>query len=96
MDALISRKAAINAVEKESQLDGAYGYMDTKSIIDLLNNLPSITQPERKQGHWEIYVISMFDGEGCKCSECSFEGMPHWVSCPNCDARMEGVKNETD
>ena len=37
----ISRTAAIDAVEKESQVDGAYGYMDTKSIIDLLNALPS-------------------------------------------------------
>lgn len=37
---LISRQAAIDAVEKESQVDGAYGYMDTKSIADLLNALP--------------------------------------------------------
>lgn len=42
---VISRKAAIDAVEKESQVDGAYGYMDTKSIIDLLCDLPS-AQPE--------------------------------------------------
>ena len=35
----------IVAVEKESQVDGAYGYMDTKSIIDLLHNLPS-AEPE--------------------------------------------------
>lgn len=38
---LISRKVAIDMVEKESQVDGAYGYMDTKSIVDLLNDLPS-------------------------------------------------------
>ena len=37
----ISRQAAIEAVEKESQVDGSYGYMDTKSIVDLLNDLPS-------------------------------------------------------
>ena len=41
MNDLISRQAAISAVEKESQVDGAYGYMDTKSIVDLLNDLPS-------------------------------------------------------
>lgn len=41
MQDLISRQDAIEAVEKESQVDGAYGYMDTKSIIDLLNALPS-------------------------------------------------------
>jgi hypothetical protein len=49
MDDLISRQAAIDAVEKESQVDGAYGYMDTKSIVDLLNDLPS-AQPEPWNG----------------------------------------------
>jgi hypothetical protein len=42
---LISRQAAIEVIEKESQVDGAYGYMDTKSIVDLLNDLPT-AQPE--------------------------------------------------
>ena len=46
-------------------------------------------KPERKTGRWEIYVISMLDGEGCKCSECGFEGVPYWNFCPNCGARME-------
>ena len=43
----VSRREAIVAVEKESQVDGAYGYMDTKSIVDLLNDLPS-AEPEIK------------------------------------------------
>ena len=38
------RREAIDAVEKESQVDNAYGYMDTKSIIDLLSDLPSAQQ----------------------------------------------------
>lgn len=42
MSELISRQMAIDAVEKESQVDGAYGYMDTKSIVDLLEDLPSV------------------------------------------------------
>ena len=41
----ISKQAAIYAAERESQVDGAYGYMDTKSIVDMLNDLPSV-QPE--------------------------------------------------
>ena len=45
MSDLIDRQAAIGAVEKESRVDGAYGYMDTKSIVDLLNDLPSV-QPK--------------------------------------------------
>lgn len=45
MSDLIDRQAAIDAAERESQIDGAYGYMDTKSIVDMLNDLPS-AQPE--------------------------------------------------
>ena len=45
MSDLIDRHVAIDAVEKESQVDGAYGYMDTKSIVDLLNDLPSVWTP---------------------------------------------------
>lgn len=41
------------------------------------------------RGKWEIYFISMLDGEGCKCSECGFEGVPYWDYCPNCGAKME-------
>ena len=48
MDDLISRQDAIDKVVKESQVDGAYGYMDTKSLIDLLEDLPSV-QPE-----WQV------------------------------------------
>lgn len=40
-DDTIRRQSAIDAVEKESQVDGAYGYMDTKSIVDLIMDLPS-------------------------------------------------------
>ena len=45
IDDLISRQVAIDAAEMESQIDGAYGYMDTKSIIDMLEDLPP-AQPE--------------------------------------------------
>jgi len=54
----------------------------------------------RKKGEWEIYVISMLDGEGCKCSECGFEGVPYWDYCPNCGADMrgesDGQRNDAD
>lgn len=45
---------------------------------------------ERKTGKWEIYVISPFDGEGCRCSECGFEGAPYWDFCPNCGSYNGG------
>ena len=41
----ISRQAAIDAAKRESTQEGSYGYMDTKSIIDMLEDLPS-AQPE--------------------------------------------------
>lgn len=48
---------------------------------------------ERKKGKWEIYVISMFDGEDCRCSECGKTGcVPYWNYCPNCGARMTEEK----
>ena len=45
MRKLIYLDTAIDAIIKESNTDGAYGYMDTKSIVDLLNDQPS-AQPE--------------------------------------------------
>ena len=47
MRKLIDLDTAIDAVIKESNADGAYGYMDTESIVDLLNDLPSV-QPEQQ------------------------------------------------
>lgn len=47
MSDIISRQAAIEAAERESAKDGAYGYMDTKSIVDMLNDLPKRTEVVR-------------------------------------------------
>lgn len=45
MDDTISRRAAIDVLVNESSTDGAYGYVDIKSIVRLLNGLPP-AQPE--------------------------------------------------
>ena len=85
MDDLISRQAAIDAVEKESQVDGAYGYMDTKSIVDLLNDLPS-AQPEQR---WipcnvrlprvaDCYDVTRQIGSDLIVSACYFDGINNW------------------
>jgi hypothetical protein len=104
MNDLISRQVAIDAAEKESQVDGAYGYMDTKSIVDLLNNLPA-AQRERKMGKWKGYNADnpkwqRTDGTPIflVCSECNWSvlnnGSAHWNFCPNCGADMR--KREGD
>ena len=63
MSDLISRAAAIDALEKESQVDGAYGYMDTKSIVDLLMDLPSAQQwipcSERQPEETNLYWVTV-------------------------------------
>lgn len=58
MGKLIDLDTAIDAVVKESQVDGAYGYMDTKSIVDLLNDQPS-AQPEYEPVKAEDFVKAM-------------------------------------
>ena len=58
MGKLIDLDTAIDAVVKESQVDGAYGYMDTKSIVDLLNDQPSV-QPEYEPVKAEDFAKTM-------------------------------------
>lgn len=68
MNDLISRQAAIDAVEKESRVDGAYGYMDTKSIVDLLNDLPSV-QPEPLTDKEQRIFLAAMGREEKVCEE---------------------------
>ena len=78
----ISRQAALDAVSYE-----------TFECYEARKAIRALPSTDRK-GHWEIYVISPFDGEGCRCSECGTEGAPYWGYCPNCGADMRGEQNE--
>ena len=61
--------------------------------VGKLRQLPSADRP---QGEWEIYMVSPFDGEDCRCSECGQTGCaPYWDYCPNCGCRMKGADDET-
>ena len=80
---LISRRAALEWLKTE--WDGM-----VTSVFDGIEQLPSTD----RTGRWEIYVISPFDGEGCRCSECGSEGAPYWDYCPNCGASMSGGDND--
>lgn len=93
MNDLISRQAAIEEQESYMHDHLLDGYEDGRAMIAILKKLPSV-EPERREGRWEIYVISMLDGEGCRCSECGFEGAPYWNYCPNCGADMRGEQND--
>ena len=65
MDDLISRQAAIDAVIKETYMDGAYGYSDAKSLVDAICDLPS-AQPD-------IIVCA-----GCKYWICHDKRCGYW------------------
>ena len=41
MPRYIDADALIKEAEKESNQDGSYGYMDTASIVDLINDAPT-------------------------------------------------------
>lgn len=51
---LIRRQDAIDAIIRESTADGAYGYVDTKSSVDLIRKLPS-AEPEDKCGECDAW-----------------------------------------
>ena len=101
----IERQAVIDAVEGLDWYCVFYGRIihgakDTKTalykaedVYEVLAKLPAADAVEVRHGRWTVYVISMIDGEGCKCSECGFEGVPYWDYCPNCGARMDGEQN---
>lgn len=88
-DDLISRQAVLNLLHALPLEE-----VTTKAMLIQSVKQMDAAQPERKTGKWEIYVISMFDGEGCRCSECGLEGVSYWDFCPNCGADMREVDDE--
>ena len=89
----IDADALINELNNSHYPGSPYIDAGISIAIGKVCDAPTI-EPERKKGKWEIYVISMFDGEGCRCSECGFEGAPYWDFCPNCGSPMDGGEQE--
>lgn len=102
MDDTISRKAAIEMLIAEANSEGAYGYLDAKSIKDCLTSMPS-AEPECKTGRW-IKPTGMMPPEyhgHYECSECgAWAGRPWhrpWSGvllsryCPGCGIKMENA-----
>lgn len=80
-----------NALIKEANAEGAYGYVDAKQIADA----PTVDAVEVRHGYW---IPAMHIGDCCyRCSECQFLRDAYLLDignyCPNCGARMEGDVN---
>ena len=90
MDDLISRQAAINAIEE--YFDGL-PIVVHYDMIAMIHRLPS-AQPERKKGKWIVYKAP--DKYHCGMVKCPFCGedmiaeSDEYNYCPNCGADMRG------
>ena len=95
MDDLISRQAAINAIENTDCELSADAWDE---LTDAIMQLPS-AQTERKKGKW-IRITDEVFADRFECSECGklppIENFEWWLSdyCPNCGADMRGEPNE--
>lgn len=110
IDDLISRKAAISAAEKESQRYGAYGYMDTKSIIDMLEDLPPVqpeprwipvkTRPMTEEERWnfEEHTGIQLDDEDAVFFDCKMpeDGQRIWISTIHGNVFEDFCENDGD
>ena len=108
MDNLISRQAAIDALEEERKYllaRGQYGAEDVlvHHALNVIDELPS-AEPERKKGEWVPNIMDFFGMKatiGMKCSVCGedalvADGGDEVLSnfCPNCGADMRGEEDE--
>lgn len=87
-DRLIKESDAIEAVWKPQVKPNELIFDALKQAIESgIRNCPTADRP---QGHWEIYIVSPFDGEDCRCSECGAIGcVPYWDYCPYCGSRNQ-------
>ena len=92
MEKLPSKKRLIdaNALIKEANADGAYGYVDAKQIADA----PTIDAVEVVHGRWLGWGKSgtpTYENYGT-CSVCGEDAeiyTEHRNYCPNCGAKMD-------
>lgn len=87
MDDLISRKAAIEAINALHELPNAW----LDYAVDVVMALPS-AQPQRKKGKW--LSVSDETQTWYHCSECHYQQYDKTNFCPSCGARMDGESDE--
>lgn len=100
MDDLISRQAALDAVEESRRLNHhqngkeacAHEY-EHRHFLKILRDLPPV-QPERKRGKWISRKNEPKHKYWWTCSECQGRFNYEWKFCPNCGADMRGEEDE--
>ena len=98
MDDLISRQAAIKAIEEEWD-ECCSEYPATQIIYDTTEAIERLPIIQPKRGRW-ISADAIFGGVPFYCSECgentldTVMGKPRWNFCPNCGADMRGEQDD--
>ena len=91
MDDLISRQAAIDALDEiEAEVADGYGYQYAK-WREYFVEMPS-AQPEPKMGKWERHYCEDGNPDGWQCDKCKewyYFGQTLPNFCPNCGAKMK-------
>lgn len=92
MDDLISRQAAIKAIEErakkiknEDTLNGLAG------AVGILFELPSVKPQEPKTGHWKRISMDKYSEHAkywYRCDRCGKDNLGNTDWCPNCGCRM--------
>ena len=92
---VISRQQAI---EKFTMTAPQMSTIHIYEAVEILDAMPTV-QPEPKEGHWK-----KDESDDCPivfqqfriCSVCGTIEMSETNYCPNCGAKMKGVRNETN
>ena len=87
---LISRQAAIDAIEKMNIPEDMCVFEIVSHIELEIATLPS-AQPERKKGKW-IQTNPLGRSDNIVCDQCGHDSIAEFIYCPNCGADMRGEK----
>lgn len=80
----------IDADEAKKALTGWGTYPTDEEIEHTIDELPTVEAAPVVHGRWIGPFRVDANHNGYKCSVCGYFGVPGWVACPNCGARMDG------
>lgn len=95
---MISRKAAVSRISDLIVLELRGERIPTwNEVYKALNDLPTVDAVPVKHGRW-INIANGNCDDLCKCSECkeTWLGIGGYNYCPNCGAKMDGERRESE
>jgi len=90
MDDLISRQAAIDALDKEYRYGADIDRCGLSTALDYIEDIPAADVAPVVHGRWK----KKKDSDLFYCSECELPSMHKWPYCKRCGAKMDGERKE--